>query len=46
MLYDRRENVNKVSDWTNPGFPDSLVKAQRPRPEQGFDSLAPDGLVK
>ena len=36
VLYDRRKNVV----WTNPDFPDSLVKAQRPRPEQGFDSLA------
>jgi hypothetical protein len=34
--------VIKVSDWINPDFPDSLVKALWPRPEQGFDSLAPD----
>lgn len=38
-------NHSKTAVWTNPDFPDSLVKALWPRPEQGFDSLAPDGFA-
>ncbi|WP_430795488.1 hypothetical protein, partial [Achromobacter spanius] len=36
---------NAVAEWTNPDFPDSLVKALRPQPEQGFYSLAPGGFA-